>query len=104
MNLDQALAKAFEISLLIRIKLPNPIQRGTFLEKILQSSAQQKREFFVTLRKADQALKDLDVDFLDSTEKAKQKIVKITEEAKSLYRTAKTTILKKERQSFEPNI
>lgn len=104
MNIDQAIAKAFDISLLVQMKLPDPEKRKAFLEKVLCGPAQQKREFFVTLRRADQSLKDLKVDFLDFAKNTKLKMSRISKEAKSVYKASKTGILKKNRKSIEPNI
>lgn len=76
MHIDQALAKAFTISLLLRIKLPDPVQRQSFLEKLLQKPTQDKQDFFTTLLKADKSLDNLKNVFLDSAKATKKTLKK----------------------------
>ncbi|MFA6917393.1 MAG: hypothetical protein WC285_00970 [Candidatus Gracilibacteria bacterium] len=102
MNLDQAITKAFTISLFLHIKFPEPVQRQSFLETLLNKPAQDKREFFATLLKADKSLEDLKNNFLNSAKETNQKIIKISEEAKGIWRAAKIKTIQRKRQSLTP--
>jgi len=104
MHIDQALAKAFTISLLLRIKLPDPVQRQSFLGKLLHKPVQDKQEFLSILLKADKSLDDLKSNFLNSNQETKQKITKISEEAKKIYGSAKIKTIRTKRQSLNPPI
>ncbi|MFA4891395.1 MAG: hypothetical protein WC604_03545 [Candidatus Gracilibacteria bacterium] len=104
MHIDQTLAKVFTISLLLRIKLPDPVQRQSFLEKLLHKSVKDKQEFLSILLKADKSLDDLKNNFLNSNQETKQKITKISEEAKKICRSAKIKTIRTKRQSLNPLI